>query len=66
MNYIVKLTGCRVDGRSVDGEYDGGATLDAARDEAKFFVEHCPTGRISIVQPILGGDAISLVETVRA
>lgn len=66
MNYMIKLTGCRVEGRSVDGEYEGGATIADARKEAEFFVEHCPTGRISIVRPIMQGDALSHVETVRA
>lgn len=37
-SYIVKITGSFVDGRKVDGEYDGGKTLESARAEAYDFV----------------------------
>ena len=62
---IVKLTGCRLDGRSVDGEYDGGDTLATARKEAASFAEHVPAGRIAIVRPSKDGERLSLVEVFR-
>lgn len=62
--YIVKLSGCRYDGRSVDGEYDGGRTIDAARAEAATFRGYCPTGTITIYQPTRDG-GLSYVEEVR-
>lgn len=64
MNYIV-INDADAEGRRVDGEYDGGNSLDTARKEAAFFVSNTDRGEIRIMRPLKSG-ALSHVETVRA
>lgn len=66
MRYIIKLSGCRSDGRSVDGEYDGKKTLAEARDEAKWFDERTTGGRITIAKPTDDCLHLQVVEMVRS
>lgn len=65
MTYIIKLSGCKAGGRNVDGEYDGGHSIDEARREAADFASATTGGTITITKPTRGGVALSFVESVR-
>ena len=61
-SYIVKLTGTFVDSRKVDGEYDGGKTIESARAKAASFVAGgVKPDQIRIAQATPDGD-LEIVE----
>lgn len=66
VNYIIKLSGCRADGRDVSGEYDGGTNIELARASAEFFAYRATGGTIRICRPTNNGESLDTVEWVRS
>ena len=65
-SYIIKLTGCRSEGRDVSGEYDGGKTIAEAREEAADFDKRTIGGRITINRARVYSGTLIHVQDVRS